>query len=133
LNKGRYQYSYEEQNDYNGNYGMSQSSFGIPIKSKKEGTEILKVVQSDAFKKIIAATKWGVFNTDYTMFKYFKKDFYKHPMFKEKSSKTETKKSKESKKTSNSKTKKKGGSSKKKKTIKKLKLIKKIRKTRKRR
>jgi len=84
LNKGRYQYSYEEQNDYNGNYGMSQTSFGIPIKSKKEGAEILKVVQSDAFKKIIAATKWGVFNTDYKMFKYFKKDFYKHPMFKQK-------------------------------------------------
>lgn len=92
LNANRYQYSHKEQNDYNGNYGMSELSFGIPIKSKKEGDEILKAIDSDAFKKIIAATKWGAFQTDYRMFKYFKKDFYKHPMFKQKSpSKTRSK------------------------------------------
>jgi len=81
LNFGRHQYSHKEQNDYKGEYGMSQISFGIPIKSKKEGDEILKAIDSDAFKKIIASTKWGAFQTDYRMFKYFKKDFYKHPMF----------------------------------------------------
>tara|TARA_Y100000996_G_scaffold219321_1_gene172440 strand:+ start:1896 stop:6839 length:4944 start_codon:yes stop_codon:yes gene_type:complete len=81
LNFNEHQYSHKEQNDYKGEYGMSQISFGIPIKSKKEGDEILKAIDSDAFKKIIAATKWGAFQTDYRMFKYFKKDFYKHPMF----------------------------------------------------
>jgi len=29
------------------------------------------------FKKIIASTKWGVFQTDYRMFNHFKKDWYK--------------------------------------------------------
>lgn len=81
LNFNQRQYSHKEQNDYKGEYGMSQISFGIPIKSKKEGDEILKAIDSDAFKKIIASTKWGAFQTDYRMFKYFKKDFYKHPMF----------------------------------------------------
>jgi tRNA1(Val) A37 N6-methylase TrmN6 len=81
LNFNENQYSHKEQNDYKGEYGMSQISFGIPIKSKKEGDEILKAIDSDAFKKIIAATKWGAFQTDYRMFKYFKKDFFKHPMF----------------------------------------------------
>ena len=84
LNFGRHQYSHKEQNDYKGEYGMSQISFGIPIQSKKEGDEILKAIDSNAFKKIIAATKWGAFQTDYRMFKYFKKDFYKHPMFQQK-------------------------------------------------
>jgi len=130
LTKNVWPYPY---NDYKGEYGMSNYSFGIPIKNKKEGDEIVRAIESDNFRKIISATKWSSGYTEQNMFKYFKKDFYKHPMFKEKSSKTETKKSQKSKKTSNSKTKKKGGSSKKKKTIKKLKLIKKIRKTRKRR
>ena len=56
---------------------MSQISFGIPIKSK-EGELILKAINTPKFKKIIAATKWGAFQTDYRMFKYFKKDFYKY-------------------------------------------------------
>ncbi len=77
LNFNRYQYSHPEQNDYEGKYGMSQISFGIPIKSKKEGEQILKAIETPMFKKIIAATKWGAFQTDYRMFKYFKPDFYK--------------------------------------------------------
>jgi hypothetical protein len=57
---------------------MSQISFGIPIKSKKEGNLLLKAIETPKFKKIIAATKWGAFQTDYRMFKYFKPDFYKY-------------------------------------------------------
>lgn len=78
LNFNRHQYSHKEQNDYEGKLGMSQISFGIPIKSKKEGEEILKAVDTLEFKKIIASTKWGAFQTDYRMFKYFKPDFYKY-------------------------------------------------------
>jgi len=44
---------------------MSQLTFGLPIKSHSEGDALVK------------ATKWGVFQTDWRMFKYFKPDFYK--------------------------------------------------------
>ena len=57
---------------------MSELSFGIPIKSKKEGDLILKAIETPEFKKIIESTKWSAFHTDYRMFKYFKPDFYKY-------------------------------------------------------
>jgi len=57
---------------------MSQITFGIPITSKKQGDEIVKAINTDAFKEIIKATKWGAFQTDWRMFKYFKPDFYKY-------------------------------------------------------
>lgn len=74
LNVNEQQYPY---NDYAGDYGMSQLTFGIPISSKEQGDQIVEAVNSDAFKEIIKATKWGAFQTDYRMFKYFKPDFYK--------------------------------------------------------
>ena len=74
LNFGRHQYPY---NDYDGKYGMSQITFGIPISSKEEGDLIVKAINTPEFKEIIKATKWGAFQTDYRMFKYFKKDFWK--------------------------------------------------------
>ena len=64
-------------NDYEGKYGMSQITFGIPIKSKKEGDDIVKAINTDEFSEIIKATKWGAFQTDWRMFKYFRPDFYK--------------------------------------------------------
>jgi hypothetical protein len=75
LNFNRHQYPV---NDYEGKYGMSQLTFAIPITSKKQGDEIVKAINSDKFKKIINATKWGAFQTDWRMFKYFKPDFYKY-------------------------------------------------------
>lgn len=74
LNQNEIQYPY---NDYKGEYGMSQLTFGIAISSKKEGDEIVKFLNSDKGKRIIAATKWNTFYTDYGMFQYFKKDWYK--------------------------------------------------------
>jgi hypothetical protein len=64
-------------NDYEGKYGMSQMSFGIPITSKKEGDDIVEAINTEEFKEIIKATKWGAFQTDWRMFKYFRPDFYK--------------------------------------------------------
>jgi len=64
-------------NDYEGKYGMSQITFGIPITSKKEGDDIVEAINTDEFKEIIKATKWGAFQTDWRMFKYFRPDFYK--------------------------------------------------------
>ena len=51
--------------------------FGIPIRSKKEGNYILNAINTEDFKEIIKATKWGAFQTQWEMFKYFKPDFYK--------------------------------------------------------
>jgi hypothetical protein len=65
-------------NDFDGKYGMSELSFGIPITSKKQGDDIVKAINTDAFKEVIKATKWGAFQTDYRMFKYFNPDFYKY-------------------------------------------------------
>ena len=56
---------------------MSQLTFGIAISSKKEGDEIIKFLNSDKGKRLVAATKWNTYYTDYGMFKSFKKDWYK--------------------------------------------------------
>ena len=74
LNQNELQYPY---NDYKGEYGMSQLTFGIAISSKKEGEEIIKFLDSEKGKRLIAATKWNTYYTDYGMFKSFKKDWYK--------------------------------------------------------
>jgi superfamily II DNA or RNA helicase len=74
LVKGLYTYPY---NDYKGEYGMSNYSFGIPIKSKKEGDCIVEAINTDNFSDIIKATKWSSGFTDHNMFKYFRPDFYK--------------------------------------------------------
>jgi hypothetical protein len=75
LNFNERQYPY---NDYRGEYGMSQLTFGIPIKSKKEGEQWISVIESPKFKEILRATKWGAFQTDYRMFKYFTTDLKKY-------------------------------------------------------
>ena len=62
--------------DDTGKYGMSQLSFGIPIRSKKHGEQIIGFLNSPGFQEILEATKWGSFQTDYRMFKYFRRDFY---------------------------------------------------------
>ena len=64
-------------NDFKGEYGMSHLTFGIPITSKKQGDAIVSAINTDEFKEIIKATKWGIFQTEYKMFRYFKPDFYK--------------------------------------------------------
>lgn len=65
-------------NDYKGEYGMTENSFGLSISSKKEGELICKALTSDKFKKIVRDTKWAGFQVDYKMFTYFKKDFWKY-------------------------------------------------------
>jgi hypothetical protein len=74
LNFNEKQYPY---NDFQGKYGMSQLSFGIPISSKKEGEQWIKFINGDRFVRILKATKWNAFQTDYRMFRYFDRDIYK--------------------------------------------------------
>jgi hypothetical protein len=57
-------------NDYEGIYGMSQLSFGIPIKSFIEGDRKINIINSYEFRELLSATKWSSFQTDYRMFKY---------------------------------------------------------------
>jgi hypothetical protein len=64
-------------NDYDGKYGTSNNTFSIPTTSKKHGDCLVEAINTDDFKEIIRATKWGTFQTDYKMFKYFRPDFYK--------------------------------------------------------
>ena len=74
LNFNERQYPY---NDFEGKYGMSQLTFGIPIKSKGQGDKIIEAIKGDKFEEILEATKWSSFQTDYRMFYYFNPDFYK--------------------------------------------------------
>lgn len=74
LNQNEVQYPV---NDHAGEFGMSQLTFGICIDSKDEGDELISFINSDVGKRIIAATKWNTYYTDYGMFKTFKKNFYK--------------------------------------------------------
>ena len=73
LNFNEKQYPY---NDYEGKYGMSQLTFGIPIKSKKQGEKIIDKINSPDFQEIIEATKWSSFQTDYRMFSYFDPKYF---------------------------------------------------------
>jgi SAM-dependent methyltransferase len=57
-------------NDFQGKYGMSQITFGIPISSKKEGERWVQYINGDVFKRVIKATKWSSFQTDYRMFRF---------------------------------------------------------------
>ena len=74
LSFGRHQYPY---NDYKGEYGMSQICYGLKIDSKEEGDKICEAINSVKFREILKYTKWSTFQTDWRMFKHFKKDFWK--------------------------------------------------------
>jgi hypothetical protein len=74
LSFGEFQYPY---NDYKGEYGMSQICYGLKIDSKEEGDKICEAINTDKFKEILKYTKWSTFQTDWRMFKHFKKDFWK--------------------------------------------------------
>ncbi len=77
LNFNQKQYNFPEQNDFRGQLGMSQLSFGIPIKTKEEGEEVLRAVGLPLFQELIKASKWGAFQTDHRMFNYFTPNLWK--------------------------------------------------------
>lgn len=70
LNFNRNLYPY---NDFRGDYGLTQLSFGLPIQSQHEGDRLIQALECPAFQEIVRATKWSSFQTDYRMFKYFHK------------------------------------------------------------
>jgi hypothetical protein len=95
LNFNEKQYPYV---DSEGKYGMSQLTFGLPISSNLEGQQIKTAILSPRFQEILEATKWGAFQTDYRMFKYFDPLFYtkmaKNKTMKRKTGNNKTKKTK---------------------------------------
>lgn len=64
-------------NDFNGEFGIMQNAFGIPINSYEEGENIKKAIQSDDFIEILESCKWSNFQIDWKFFTYLKKDFWK--------------------------------------------------------
>lgn len=75
LSFGEFQYPV---NDGNGEYGMSQITYGLRIDTKEEGDAIIEAMNSTAFKRVLTLTKWNVFNTEWRMFKYLKKNFMEY-------------------------------------------------------
>lgn len=63
--------------DIDGIYGMTQNSFAIKVETYEDAVNIKNAITSDKFKEIVKSTKWGNFQTDYNMFKSFRKDFWK--------------------------------------------------------
>lgn len=74
LSWGRHQYPVI---DMAGDYGLTQNTFALKVDNKEEAENIVKAINSDKFKKLLVATKWGQFITEWRMFKYFRKDFWK--------------------------------------------------------
>lgn len=54
LTFGRHQYPY---NDYKGEYGMSQIIYGVDVKNKTEGDDIVHVINSKTFKEVLKYIK----------------------------------------------------------------------------
>ena len=73
LNFNRNLYPY---NDYLGEYGLSQLSFGLPLvgttdeERKTYGETLIAFLLSPMFQQVVQATKWTSFQTDYRMFRY---------------------------------------------------------------
>jgi hypothetical protein len=62
--------------DWDGEYGMGQFSFGLPVSSVAQGEAIVRALVSPRFRAVIKATKWGAYQTDRRMFEYFREGFY---------------------------------------------------------
>ena len=62
--------------DWDGEYGMGQFSFGLPVSSVAQGEAIVRALISPRFRAVIKATKWGAYQTDRRMFEYFREGFY---------------------------------------------------------
>jgi hypothetical protein len=64
-------------NDIDGKYGMTEHCIGIEIKTQEEGDCISKAIQSKKFSKILSSCLFSSFAIDRTLFKEFKKDFWR--------------------------------------------------------
>ena len=63
--------------DSEGEYGISDGCFGIITNNKIEANNIINVLSSDKFRKIIDSCKWAGFAMEFKIFQSFKRDFWK--------------------------------------------------------
>jgi Eco57I restriction-modification methylase len=63
--------------DMEGAYGMTEGAFAIQIQDVEEGENISKALQSQKFNEILKSTMFSSFRIDSSVFKEFKKDFWK--------------------------------------------------------
>jgi len=63
--------------DKNGDYGLTQHTFAIPVENDLDGEMLLLFVKTENFRKIISATKFSGFETEQSIFQSFRKDFWK--------------------------------------------------------
>ena len=63
--------------DIDGIYGMTEHCIGIEIKTQEEGDCISKVLQTTKFAKILSSCLFSSFAIDRTLFKEFKKEFWR--------------------------------------------------------
>ena len=64
-------------NDFEGKYGMSDKIYGLPIKTEEEGDRIVNAINTSEFQDIVKFSKWGIYQTEWRMFNYLRKDFWK--------------------------------------------------------
>ena len=71
--------------DLTGKYGMTQGAIALKIdKPIEENGPLLKhALESEMFARIANAMLFSNFRIDWRMFLYFRRDFYKHPMFRD--------------------------------------------------
>jgi hypothetical protein len=64
--------------DFDGEYGITQHSMAIPIKSKAEGEELKKVLESKEFNHLLEHVfRFSHFQIDWRLFRNLKADFWK--------------------------------------------------------
>lgn len=64
--------------DLEGVYGMTHHSMGIEIRDIEECNKLIDCLQSDSFSQMVDMCSWSTFSLDWNIFKYFKRDFWKH-------------------------------------------------------
>lgn len=63
--------------DINGEYGMTQHAMAIKVSSLQEAENLKKALESKEFESVLDATVWSSYAIDWSMFKFFRKDFWK--------------------------------------------------------
>lgn len=64
--------------DFKGEYGMTQGVMGLKISSLEEGEKIRDFLLSDKGRDLIDSCSWGTYRIDWRMFKFMRRDFWRH-------------------------------------------------------
>ena len=65
-------------NDFKGELGLTNKTFGIKIDSFEEGENIVKALNSEKFSEILKGTKWCTYHVNYKIFAYYRRNFWKN-------------------------------------------------------